>query len=100
MAAYRLLGAQVSFYTGKVRAYLQYKALPFSEVLATREVYRDVIVPQTGVRFIPVLITSDAVAIQDSSAIIQFLEQRHPESSVYPESGVQRLVALLFEVYA
>lgn len=98
-AKHRLIGAEVSYYTGKVRAYLRYKAIPFEEVAATREVYRDIILPRTGVRFIPVLIADDDLAVQDSTEIIDFLEQRYPERSVYPEGPVQRLVALLFEVY-
>jgi glutathione S-transferase len=52
------------------------------------------------VRFIPVLITDDESAVQDSTAIIDFLEQRYPEPSIYPEGAVQRLAALLLEVYA
>lgn len=97
---HRLIGAQVSYYTGKVRAYLQHKAIPFEEVAATREVYRDVILPRTGVRFIPVLISADDVAVQDSSEIIAFLEQRYPQNPVLPAGPLQRFVALLFELYA
>jgi len=97
---HQLIGAEVSYYTGKVRAYLRYKGIPFDEVAATREVYRDVIVPRTGVRFIPVLITDDDVALQDSSAILQYLERRYPERPVEADGPVQELVALLFDVYA
>jgi len=99
VAGHQLIGAPVSLYTGKARAYLRYKGIPFEEVLATREVYRDVIIPRTGVQFIPVLISDDDVAVQDTTDIIDFLESRHPEPSVYPETPLQRLVALLFEVY-
>jgi glutathione S-transferase len=97
---HQLIGAQVSLYTGKVRAYLDYKAIPYVEVTARREIYRDVIVPRTGVRFIPVLISDDDVAVQDSCAIIDFLEARYPEVGVYPEGPVQRWVALLLQAYA
>lgn len=95
---HRLIGAEVSYYTAKVRAYLRYKKIPFVEVLATREVYRDVIVPRTGVRFIPVLVSSDDVAVQDSRAIVDFLEERYPSPSIVG-GPVQELVALLFELY-
>lgn len=96
---HKLIGAEVSYYTGKVRAYLRYKNIPFEEVAATRDVYRDIIIPRTGVRFIPVLISADDIAIQDSTAIIDFLEQRHPSPPIYPSTPLQRFVALLFEVY-
>jgi glutathione S-transferase len=100
VTVHQLIGAEVSLYTGKVRAYLRYKRIPFVEVLATGELFRTVIVPRTGVRFIPVLISEDDVAIQDSTAIIDYLEQRYPDPSIYPEGAAQRLAALLLEVYA
>src|SRR5688500_18029789 len=96
---HRLIGAEVSYYTGKVRAYLRHKQIPFEEVAATREVYRDVIVPRTGVRFIPVLITADDVAVQDSTAIIDHLEARHLEPSIVPPGALARWIARLFELY-
>jgi glutathione S-transferase len=96
---HRLLGAEVSLYTGKVRAYLKYKGIPYEEVAATTDVYREVILPRTGVRFIPVLISDDDVAVQDSSAIIDFLEARYPAAGIYPAGPLQRLAALLFEMY-
>lgn len=99
MGTHQLIGAEVSYYTGKVRAYLRYKRIPFEEITATREVYKNVIIPRTGVRFIPVLISDEDVAVQDTTEIIDHLEARYPERSVYPTSPVQRLVALLFEVY-
>lgn len=100
MAQHQLIGAQVSLYTGKVRSYLDYKQISYREVLATREIYRDVIVPRTGVRFIPVLISEDDVAVQDSTEIIDYLEARHPEPSVYPAGPLQRWAALMLETYA
>ena len=96
---YQLIGAPVSLYTGMVRSYLQYKGIAFEEQLATPQVYRDVIIPLTGVRFIPVLVTPDNEAIQDSTEIIDHLEQRFRRPSVYPTGPCQRLVALLLEVY-
>lgn len=99
-ARYQLLGAEVSYYTGKVRAYLRYKQLPFEEVLATRDVYRDVIVPKTGVRFIPVLLVDGGTAIQDSAAILDYIEACHPTPSISPADSVGELVTLLFELYA
>ncbi|MFN8543609.1 MAG: glutathione S-transferase [Candidatus Binatia bacterium] len=96
---FQLIGAEASYYTGKVRAYLHWKGLPFDEVLATAEVYRTVIVPKTGVRYIPVVITPEGDALQDSTEIIDACERRVPEPSVYPVTPVQRLVALLFEIY-
>lgn len=96
---YQLIGAPVSLYTGKVRCYLQFKGITFKEVLSTPQVYKELIIPRTGVRYIPVLVTPDDQVLQDSTDIIDHLERAFPQRSVYPEGPCQKLVALLMEVY-
>ena len=96
---YILYGAEFSLYSGKARAYLRYKGLPFEERLATRRVYKEVIVPGVGAPIIPVLSTPDGELVQDTTDIIDFLERRHPEPPVYPAGPRQKLVALMLEHY-
>lgn len=96
---HQLIGTEVSLYTGKLRCYLQYKNIPFEEVLSTQEVYRDVILPRTGVGYIPVLITDNDIALQDTTEIIDFLEKRYTDHSIYPSTPKQNLVSLLLETY-
>jgi hypothetical protein len=45
---YVLIGSQHSLFTGKLRAYLQWRQLPFLELTASGEVYRQIILPRTG----------------------------------------------------
>lgn len=96
--SYTLYGTEFSLYTGKARAYLRYKGIDFTEVLSTLNVYRKTIIPNTGVRFIPVVETPQGEFIQDTTDIIDTLEARFPQRSVYPDSPAQRLTALLFEL--
>lgn len=96
---YTLYGTEVSLYSGKTRAYLRWKRIPFIEQLSTLEVYRDIIVPNIGRRVIPVLRTPEGEYLQDTTAIIDALEPRFPQPSVYPPTPAQRLVSLLFELY-
>jgi glutathione S-transferase len=96
---YTLYGAEVSYFTGKVRAYLRYKRIPFSEVLSTGDIYRQIILPRVGWPVIPVVVTPEDDTLQDSTDIIDELERRFPEAPVYPTSPRQRLAALLLEVY-
>jgi len=97
---YILYGAPFSLYTAKIRAYLHYKKLPFEEVLSTVSVYRRIIVPNTGVRFVPVVQAPQGEYLQDTAHIIDTLELRHPDDSVLPESPRQKLVSRLFELLA
>jgi len=96
---YILYGADHSLYTGKARAYMRFKDLDWREVTATKEIYKTIILPKIGAPIVPVLETSEGHYVQDTTDIIDFLEARHPAVSVYPDSPVQKLVALLLELY-
>lgn len=96
---YQLYGSEASYFTGKVRAYLRYKQIPFVEHPNSPENYRKVILPRVGWRVIPVVVTPDGDTLQDSSDIIDALELRFPRAPVYPTTTKQRLAALLLEVY-
>lgn len=97
---YTLYGTEFSLYTGKARAYLRYKGIPFDERLSTLRVYKRVIVPRTGVHFIPVLESPDGDFVQDTTDIIDFCEARFCARDVYPTTPRQRIVARLIELYA
>ncbi|MEM6709597.1 MAG: glutathione S-transferase [Pseudomonadota bacterium] len=94
-----LYGAEISYYTGKVRAYLRCLGLPFSEVPADRSVYKSVILPRVGWPVIPVVVTDDDRTLQDSSAIIDALDAHVARWSVFPTTPRQRVLALLLEAY-
>lgn len=96
---YRLYGADISYYTGKVRAYLRWKAVPFEEIHADANVYRQEILPRVGFPVIPVVVTPDDATLQDTTCIIEALEARHPQPSVSPSTPRQRLASLLLELY-
>jgi len=99
----RLLSAPFSYYSAKTRTNLRLKGLPFDEQLATLWVYRQTIVPKTGVRFIPVLLTPDGDALQDSTVIMDWLEAAHPRPALVPDAAqhpTKRLAAELLELYA
>ena len=97
---YVLIGTEASQFSGKVRSYLRWKGVDYIERTATPEVYRDIIEPRIGFAIIPILLTPDNQAVQDSADIIDTVERAIPNPSVYPKGPVQKLVSLLFELYA
>jgi glutathione S-transferase len=99
-APFRFYAAEVSYFSAKVRPALRYKGLPVLELLADPRAYREVILPRTGLAFIPVVITPEGETWQDSSDILDELEARWPEPPLYPPTPVQRLVSHLIELYA
>jgi len=99
MANYTLYGAEFSLYSGKIRSYLRYKRLDYAEVFSSISIYKKIIVPNTGVKFIPVVKTPKGDYLQDTSVIIDRIEQDEPQRSVIPSGNKQHLVALLLELY-
>lgn len=97
---YAFYAAEISYFSGKVRPALRYKAVPYVEKLPTGAAYREVIVPRTGLAFIPILITPEDETWQDTSEILDALEARVPEPPLYPRAPLLRVIALLFELYA
>jgi glutathione S-transferase len=97
--SYRLYGGEVSYFTGKVRAYLRWKNISFTEIISDAKAYKEVILPRVGFPVIPVVVGPDDETLQDSTDIIDELERRHGGPSIYPSTPKQRLAALLLEVY-
>ena len=96
---YTMYGGEISWYSGKLRAYLRYKDVPHQELPSGRDVYKTIIVPRVGWPVIPVLISPDDEVMQDTSDIIDALERRFVQAPVLPAGPKQKVLALMFEVY-
>ncbi|XP_033123787.1 uncharacterized protein LOC117122331 [Anneissia japonica] len=96
----KLIGSELSPYTGKVRAYLRYKRIPFDPVQSSLEINEEILTPAVGWRVIPVIVTPEQKYVQDSTEIIHYLEKLHPQPSIYPQSPCQQIVSMLLELYA
>ena len=94
-----LYGAPLSLYSGKIRAYMDWKGIDYSEVLATPDVHRDVIIPNVGRSVIPVVAIDDGQILQDTTKIIDYYEDTIGGPSVYPATPKQRLAAFLLEAF-
>jgi len=103
--SYRLFSWEHSYFSGKARAYLRYKAwggdVVYEDALATPELIRGLLLPATGSNTVPQLQTADGSFVQDTSEIIDFVERAHPAPPVVPaaaSSPKQRLVSYLLEL--
>lgn len=103
---YRLFSWEHSYFSGKVRACLRYKAhfgaLAYEDVLATPELIQGLLIPATQTNVVPQLQTPDGRWVQDSSEILDFCERAHPAPAVIPPASAprQRLAAHLLELLA
>lgn len=96
----RLYGWGCSPFTVKARACFRYKQIDGREVIPNAWQLRFVIQQRVGRMVMPVLITADDRAIQDSSLIIDYLEQLAPQPAVIPSTPRQRLFCFLMEALA
>ena len=96
---YKLYAAPLSLYSGKARGYLRWKNIPYVEVPCSVSVYEKELVPRVGYPIVPVIVTPDDKTVQDTTDIIDYLEAHEPGASVYPDTPVQKLAALIFELF-
>ena len=98
MADYRLYGAETSPYSKKVRAVLRYKGVDFdwvSRSVATEADFRAL----AQAPAVPLLITPEKVASQDSTAMLASLETDHPDPSTVPDDPACAALAMVLEDY-
>jgi glutathione S-transferase len=100
MKPYIFYAWQVSYFGGKLRSYLRQKQIAYTEVAPSIWGYYVTLPRHTGVAAIPVVVTPQGVWLQDTSAIIDTLEQRHPQTPMLPATPVLRLLCYLFEMWA
>ncbi len=88
-------GHDVSYFSGKARPAFPQKELWFREVLPDIPMIKR----RTGVHYFPAVETPDGELWQDTSEILDHLEERHPLPALYPTTPVQRVAAYLIELY-
>jgi glutathione S-transferase len=90
----------VSYFSGKLEAYLRYKEIPFRPIEATMATLRREVAPHSEVVKVPVVRTPQGEWLQDTTPVIELLETRHPEGRVFPGDPEQAFFARLLEDYA
>jgi len=106
---YRLFSVEHSIFSAKVRAYLRFKTDQddlgpgYEDILATPHLINELLLIRSGSPSLPQLQTPDDDWVQDSSAIVDHLENAHPRSSIIPDLDTrpnQRLACYLIELLA
>jgi glutathione S-transferase len=95
---YRIFGAEVSPYSVKVRSYFRYKQIPHEWIVrgpsSAAEYQKYAKLP-----IIPLVVSPDGAAMQDSTPIIEQFEKQFPEPSIHPEDPVAAFVSTLLEEF-
>jgi glutathione S-transferase len=80
---YRIIGAEMSPYSVKVRSYFRYKAIPHQWVLRNAESQAE-FEKYARMPIIPLVVTPEGTGIQDSTPIIDAMEKLFPDPSIHP----------------
>ena len=109
MSKYKLFTVEHSYFSGKIKSYLNWKFYKgslsdgFENILATPELITNLLLPKSGVPSLPQMEAPDGTWIQDSSSIFDYIEASHPEMPAVPSPSAaprQCLVSYLIELLA
>lgn len=89
----------LSYFSGKSRCYLQYKGIPYTEKAISYYTFAVRAKKRTQAAVMPIVVTPEGEWLQDTSVIIDRLEQRFPQMPVVPASPVQRIASYLLEIW-
>jgi glutathione S-transferase len=95
---YRIIGAEMSPYSVKVRSYFRYKGIPF-QWIPRNPASQAEFEKYAKMPIIPLVVTPDGTGIQDSTPIIEQIEKLHPEPSIHPDDPVTNFMSTLMEEF-
>jgi len=98
-APYTVYKADVSYFSGKLEAYMRYKSIPHEAVEVDLRMLNDQIYPSTGTRKVPAVRTADGQWVFDTTPTIAWFEQRYTTCPVVPDAPALAFVAHLLEDY-
>ena len=95
--AYRIIGAEESPYSVKVRAYFRYKGIAHEWL--SRVEASDLYDRHARLPLVPLVVTPDDRGMQDSTPIIDALEPEFSERGIHPPDPVAAFVSVLLEEF-
>ncbi|MEM1261708.1 MAG: glutathione S-transferase family protein [Pseudomonadota bacterium] len=95
---YKVIGSEISPYSIKVRSWLRFKAIDFDWIVASaaaRERYANYF----RIPVIPVVIAPNDVGLQDSTPIIEQLENEFSDNTIHPDDELLWFLSCLLEEF-
>ena len=93
----KVYGSRISYYTGKLEAYLRYKGIDYTP-LPTPYAQAEMLKEKVGAVQMPI-VDDDGTWMSDTTPIIEHLESQHPDNHVIPDDPVVGFIAYLIEDY-
>jgi glutathione S-transferase len=97
-SVYRIFGSELSPYSVKVRSYFRYKRIPH-EWIERNSGNQEEFQRLAKLPLVPLVATPDGQSLQDSTPIIEKMEQLFPEPSIHPADPALAFLSALLEEY-
>jgi glutathione S-transferase len=94
----RVYGSRISYYAGKLEAYLRYRGIEY-QLLSMMDHAGEILAGAGAVQS-PVVQLEDGRWMSDSTPMLAWFEEQREEPSIYPEDPGMRFVSLLLEDHA
>lgn len=95
----KLYGSRVSYYTGKLEAYLKYKGVPYT-LHGMPYDKADELKEKVGSIQMPIVDREDGRWMSDTTPILFEMEKELPDNPILPDDPVVAFIAMLMEDYA
>lgn len=96
---YRLFGYELSPYSVKVRSYFRYKQIPHEWIVRSIALMPE-FQKYAKLPLVPLVVTPDESVLQDSTPIIETLEQQFTDNPVIPADPTLAFISFLLEEFA
>ena len=95
---YRIFGAEMSPYSVKVRSYFRYKGISHRWIVRNSDTEAEY-QRHAKIQIVPLVVTPDDAALQDSTPIVERVETQHPQPSIHPAEPTSAFVSALLEEF-
>ncbi|MFQ5416093.1 MAG: glutathione S-transferase family protein [Myxococcota bacterium] len=95
---YRIYGVELSPFSVKVRSYFRYKEIPHTWIVRTADEQAE-FQKYAKLPLVPLVVTPDDEGIQDSTPIIERMDEKFPNPSIHPTDPVASFVSVLLEEF-
>ena len=96
--SHRIFGAEVSPYSVKVRSYFRYKGIDHEWIVRSQATMPE-FQKHAKLPLIPLVLTPDGEALQDSTPVIEKLESAYPDPSIHPDDPCLAFLSALVEEF-
>ena len=95
---YHIYGVELSPFSVKIRSFFRYKQIPHRWIVRNSETMADY-QKYAKIPIVPLVVTPDGRGIQDSTPIMEAMEELFPDSSTHPNDPISNFVSLLLEEF-